>query len=73
MAYLTNQKFSLPLDRDQVAQNWGQRGYFCYVFTGPLTDSCPAVPRRLASLSSRSKFPGKQGRETPEQRQLLQT
>jgi quercetin dioxygenase-like cupin family protein len=35
MSYLTRQKFSVPFDRDQVAQDWGQRGYTCDVFTDP--------------------------------------
>ena len=35
MSYLTHQKFSVPLDRDQVAQEWGQRGYSCDLFTDP--------------------------------------
>ena len=32
---LTRQKFSVPFDRDQVAQVWGRRGYTCDVFTDP--------------------------------------
>ena len=35
MPYITSQKFSVPLDRDQVAQEWGQRGYSCDLFTDP--------------------------------------
>jgi quercetin dioxygenase-like cupin family protein len=35
MSYLTRQKFSVPFDRDQVAQDWGRRGYTCDVFTDP--------------------------------------
>jgi len=35
MSYLTHQKFSVPLDRDQVAQDGGQRGYSCDVFIDP--------------------------------------
>ncbi|MFY4730273.1 cupin domain-containing protein [Nitrospira sp. BLG_2] len=35
MSYLTPQKFQVPLDRDQVAQDWGRRGYSCDVFTDP--------------------------------------
>ncbi|NGZ08577.1 MAG: cupin domain-containing protein [Nitrospira sp. LK70] len=35
MPYLTHQKFSVPLDRDQVAQNWRRRGYSCDLLTDP--------------------------------------
>ena len=35
MSYLTHQKFPVPLDRDQVAQDWRQRGYSCDVFADP--------------------------------------
>jgi mannose-6-phosphate isomerase-like protein (cupin superfamily) len=35
MSYLTHQKFPLPLDRDQMAQDWGERGYSCDVFIDP--------------------------------------
>jgi quercetin dioxygenase-like cupin family protein len=35
MSYLTHQKFPVPLDRDQVARDWRQRGYSCDVFTDP--------------------------------------
>lgn len=35
MSYLTPQKFSVPIDRDQVAQDWCRRGYSCDVFTDP--------------------------------------
>lgn len=35
MSYLTHQKFPVPLDRDKVAQDWGQRDYSCDVFTDP--------------------------------------
>ena len=35
MPYLTPQKFPVPLDRDQVAHDWHQRGYSCDVFTDP--------------------------------------
>ncbi|MGC4098808.1 MAG: cupin domain-containing protein [Nitrospira sp.] len=35
MPYHTRQKFSVPLDRDQVARDWGRRGYSCEVFTDP--------------------------------------
>ena len=35
MSYLTRQKFPVPLNRDQVAQDWGRRGYSCDVFTNP--------------------------------------
>lgn len=35
MSYLTRLKFSVPLDRDQVAHNWKQRGYSCDLFTDP--------------------------------------
>lgn len=35
MLYLTRQNFSIPLDRDQVAQNWHQRGYSCDEFVDP--------------------------------------
>jgi len=35
MAYLIRHKFLVPLDRDQVAHDWGRRGYSCDVFTGP--------------------------------------
>ncbi|MDK2743036.1 MAG: cupin domain-containing protein [Nitrospira sp. BO4] len=35
MPYLTRQKFPIPLDRDQVAQDWRRRGYSCDVFIDP--------------------------------------
>lgn len=35
MSYLTSQKFSVPVDRDQVAQDWRRRGYSCDAFTDP--------------------------------------
>lgn len=35
MSYRSNQKFPLPLDRDQVADDWRRRGYSCDVFTDP--------------------------------------
>jgi quercetin dioxygenase-like cupin family protein len=35
MPYLTPQKFSVPLDRNQVAQDWRKRGYSCDVFIDP--------------------------------------
>ena len=35
MSYLTRQKFSVPLDHHQVAQDWRRRGYSCDVFTDP--------------------------------------
>lgn len=35
MPYHTRQKFPLPLDRDQVAQDWRKRGYSCEVFVDP--------------------------------------
>jgi hypothetical protein len=35
MPYLTRQKFPVPLDRDQVARDWRQRGYSCDVFPDP--------------------------------------
>ncbi|MBS0150418.1 MAG: cupin domain-containing protein [Nitrospira sp.] len=35
MSHLTPQKFPTPLDRDQVAHDWSQRGYSCDVFTDP--------------------------------------
>ena len=35
MSYLTCQKFSVPLDRDQVAHDWKMQGYSCDLFTDP--------------------------------------
>lgn len=35
MSYLTRQKFAVPLNRDEVARSWGQRGYSCDVFVDP--------------------------------------
>ncbi len=35
MPYLARQKFSAPLNRDEVAQSWSRRGYSCDVFTDP--------------------------------------
>lgn len=35
MPYLTRHKFLPPLDRDQIAQDWGRRGYSCDEFTDP--------------------------------------
>lgn len=33
MSYLTRQKFPVPLDPDQVGQDWSRRGYSYDVFT----------------------------------------
>jgi quercetin dioxygenase-like cupin family protein len=35
MSYLNRQKFSVPLDRDQIAHDWKKRGYSCDLFTDP--------------------------------------
>ncbi len=35
MSYLTRLKFSVPLDRDQVAHDWKKRGYSCDLFADP--------------------------------------
>ena len=35
MSYLTRRKFPVPLDRNQVVHEWGQRGYSCDVFVDP--------------------------------------
>jgi quercetin dioxygenase-like cupin family protein len=35
MSYITRQKFSVPLDHEQVALNWKKRGYSCDLFTDP--------------------------------------
>lgn len=35
MPSLARQKFSVPLDRGQVAQDWKQQGYSCDLFTDP--------------------------------------
>jgi mannose-6-phosphate isomerase-like protein (cupin superfamily) len=35
MSYLTRQKFPVPLNRDQVTQDWRRRGYSCGVFIDP--------------------------------------
>jgi mannose-6-phosphate isomerase-like protein (cupin superfamily) len=35
MEYMTSKKFSLPLDRQEVARSWGRRGYSCDVFIDP--------------------------------------
>jgi len=35
MNYLTKKKFSTPINRSEVAQNWRQRGYSCELFTDP--------------------------------------
>ncbi|NJL18541.1 MAG: hypothetical protein HC938_16655 [Nitrospira sp.] len=35
MSNLARHKFSVPLDREQVAQDWKQRGYSCDLFTDP--------------------------------------
>ena len=35
MSYRARHKFSVPLDRDQVAHDWKQRGYSCDLFTDP--------------------------------------
>ncbi|OQW35907.1 MAG: hypothetical protein A4E19_15730 [Nitrospira sp. SG-bin1] len=36
MSHLTRQRFPVPFDRDQVAQDWIRRGYSCDLFTDPL-------------------------------------
>jgi quercetin dioxygenase-like cupin family protein len=35
MCYITHHKFLVPLDCEQVARDWCQRGYSCDVFTDP--------------------------------------
>jgi quercetin dioxygenase-like cupin family protein len=35
MQYVTPKKFTVPLNREEVAQSWSQRGYSCDVFTDP--------------------------------------
>jgi quercetin dioxygenase-like cupin family protein len=35
MSNLARHKFSVPLDRDQVAHDWKKRGYSCDLFTDP--------------------------------------
>jgi len=35
MSYLAHQKFPVPLDRDQVTQDWRLRGYSCDLFIDP--------------------------------------
>ena len=35
MSYLAQHKFSIPPDRDQIARDWGRRGYSCDLFTDP--------------------------------------
>lgn len=35
MSYHTHQKFSLPLNRTEVAEDWGRRGYTCDLFVDP--------------------------------------
>lgn len=35
MTYITPQKFSLPLNREDVARSWNERGYSCDLFVDP--------------------------------------
>jgi quercetin dioxygenase-like cupin family protein len=35
MQYVTPKKFAVPLNREDVAQSWNQRGYSCDVFVDP--------------------------------------
>ena len=35
MEYLTHQKFSVPLNRAEVARSWSARGYSCDLFSDP--------------------------------------
>lgn len=35
MQYVTPKKFTVPLNREEVAQSWSQRGYSCDVFIDP--------------------------------------
>jgi quercetin dioxygenase-like cupin family protein len=35
MPYLARQKFPVPLDRNEVACEWGKRGYSCDLFVDP--------------------------------------
>lgn len=35
MSYLARHKFPTPLNRDQIAYDWGRRGYSCDLFTDP--------------------------------------
>lgn len=35
MEYVTRKKFSLPVNRKEVSQSWGERGYSCDLFIDP--------------------------------------
>ncbi len=35
MQYITRTKFTVPLNREEVAQSWRQRGYSCDLFIDP--------------------------------------
>jgi quercetin dioxygenase-like cupin family protein len=35
MDSITRKKFSVPLNREEVAQSWNQRGYSCGMFIDP--------------------------------------
>ena len=35
MKYRTPKKFAVPLDREEVARSWSQRGYSCDLFIDP--------------------------------------
>lgn len=35
MKYLSPKKFTVPLNRETVAQSWDQRGYSCDLFVDP--------------------------------------
>jgi quercetin dioxygenase-like cupin family protein len=35
MQYVTPKKFTVPLNREEVAQSWSQRGYSCDLFVDP--------------------------------------
>lgn len=55
MPYLTRQKFPVPLDRNQVAQDWRRRGYSCDVCTDPPGMACmirQCAIRNTDSMSS---------------------
>ena len=35
MKYSTHKKFAVPLNREEVAQSWSERGYSCDLFIDP--------------------------------------
>lgn len=60
MYSLTLHKFPVPLDREQVAQDWHRRGYSCEVFADPpgreWNDFVHATNKLVTAMDGRLKL-----------------